>query len=112
MEKIEMEKRLAVWLKNHALADDIAQGLRYVRAVERGEGTEEMGYTLSCNIDAALDIGQIGEKISPEDALTFMKKKIDSARRLITFWEENPKDTNAIFFTKSYNAEDWTGVEV
>jgi hypothetical protein len=40
---------------------------------------------------------------------SFMQEKFDMAKKLIKFWSENPKDTNAVFF---FNECRKHGVEV
>lgn len=104
----ELEKKLAVWFLTHDLAETIQQALDFVRLVEKGETSDEMVGVIERNIN--LKVKMDGE-VTPAKALAFMREKREGAEKLIKLWEGNPKDTNAIFFSRAYKGQDWTGVE-
>jgi hypothetical protein len=93
-----MEKKLAVWLVQRRLARDVDEGLEFAAALERGECTEAMVEANRHNMDAMAKLG----KVTQENLGPYMQEKLAMAKKLIAFWEENPKDTNAIFFFKAY----------
>ena len=90
-----MEKQIAVWLLQRGYADDLEQGIRFAQALEKKECTEEMLDTLGHNIDVYMTVGG---PVTQENLMPFMLDKYRMATKLIKFWLENPKDTNAIFF--------------
>ncbi|MCR5758686.1 MAG: hypothetical protein K6F95_12405 [Selenomonas sp.] len=90
-----MEKQIAVWLVQRGYADDVEQGVRFAEALAKNECTEEMLETLGHNIDIFMTVGG---PITAENLMPFMQEKCNMAKKLIKFWSENPKDTNAIFF--------------
>lgn len=95
MEGIPMEKQLAVWLLQRGYADDLEQGLRFVEALAQNTCTEEMLDTLGHNIEIFMSVG---EPVTAENLLPFMQERYQTAIKLIRFWSESPKDTNAVFF--------------
>lgn len=90
-----MEKQIAVWLLQRGYADNLGQGIRFAQALENKECTEEMLNTLGHNIDVYMNVGG---RVTQENLMPFMLDKYNMANKLIRFWTENPKDTNAIFF--------------
>ncbi len=90
-----MEKQIAVWLVQRGYADNLEQGIRFAQALANNECTEEMLDTLSHNIDVFMTVGG---PVTAENLLPFLLDKYSTATKLIKFWNENPKDTNAIFF--------------
>ena len=90
-----MEKQLAVWLLQRGYADDLEQGLRFVEALAQNTCTEEMLDTLGHNIEVLMNMG---EPVTAENLLPFMQERSQTAIKLIRFWSESPKDTNAVFF--------------
>ncbi|MBP8599524.1 MAG: hypothetical protein KBI24_10035 [Selenomonas sp.] len=90
-----MEKQLAVWLLQRGYADDLEQGLRFVEALAQNTCTEEMLDTLGHNIEIFMSVG---EPVTAENLLPFMQERYQTAIKLIRFWSESPKDTNAVFF--------------
>lgn len=90
-----MEKQIAVWLLQRGYADSLDQGVRFARALEKKEYTEEMLETLGHNLDIYMSLGA---PVTQENLLPFLLDKYSMAVKLIKFWNENPKDTNAIFF--------------
>ncbi len=92
-----MEKKMAVWLKMRGFAETVEQGEEFVRSAQNNETNKELTAVLSKNPDAALNMGG---KVTDENAIKFLREKLATGQRLIGFWEENPKDTNAIFFAR------------
>ena len=90
-----MEKQIAVWLLQRGYAEDLEQGIRFAESLAKDECSEEMLDTLGHNIDVFMTVGG---PITAENLLPFMQEKYAMASKLIKFWSENPKDTNAIFF--------------
>jgi hypothetical protein len=62
--------------------------------------------TLGHNIDVFMTVGG---PVTAENLLPFMQEKYEMAQKLIKFWSENPKDTNAVFF---FNECRKNGVEI
>ena len=104
----KLERQIAVWYLSHEMAEDLRQALDFVRLVEKGEATEEMATVLSKNLDIRL---QLGGNVTADSALKFLQDKRKTAEKLIAMWEENPKDTNAVFFFRDFNAVDWDSVK-
>lgn len=104
----DLEKKIAVWFLTHDLAETLQQALDFVRKVEKNEATEEMAAVLGRNIDVKV---KLGGQVTAETALGFLREKREAAEKLIALWENNPKDTNAIFFLRAYKGQDWTGIE-
>ncbi len=93
-----MEKKLAAWLLQRKLARDTDEALGYAAALLQGQFPEEMFAANERNVNVMKDIGKITrEKFEP-----YIMEKVATAQKMIAFWEENPKDTNAIFFNKTY----------
>lgn len=90
-----MEMQIAVWLLQRGYANNLDQGIRFAQALEKKECTEEMLDTLGHNLDVYMTIGT---PVTQEKLLPFLLDKYGMAIKLIKFWSENPKDTNAIFF--------------
>lgn len=90
-----MERQIAVWLLQRGYAEDLEQGARFAEALAKNECTEEMLEVLGHNIDVFMTVGG---PVTAENLLPFMQEKYSMAQKLIKFWGENPKDTNAIFF--------------
>ncbi len=101
-----MEKLIAVWLLKRGYADDVEQGIRFAEALAKNECTEEMLETLGHNIDVFMTVGG---PVTAENLLPFMQEKYEMAQKLIKFWSDNPKDTNAVFF---FNECRKNGVEI
>lgn len=96
-----MEKKLAVWFLQRHFARNIDEALEFVASLEKGEFTDVMLEANRGNMDLLMELGQItAEKLKP-----YFLDKLATAEKLIAFWAENPKDTNAIFFNKEYNAQ-------
>jgi hypothetical protein len=106
MEGIPMDKQLAIWLMQRGYADDLEQGVRFARALAENECTEEMLDTLGHNIDIFMTVGG---PVTAEKLLPFMQEKYAMAIKLIKFWSENPKDTNAVFFFNECRKHGITG---
>lgn len=90
-----MEKQIAVWLVQRGYADNLEQGIRFAQALANKECTEEMLDALGHNIDVFMSVGG---PVTADNLLPFLLDKYNMAQKLIHFWNENPKDTNAIFF--------------
>ncbi|MBR2214680.1 MAG: hypothetical protein IJ849_02840 [Selenomonadaceae bacterium] len=99
-----MEKELAAWLisKKYAVYPD--QALEFVRALQKGECPAEMVDLVQKNLDLLMEMGG---SITAEKLVPFFQEKLKSAEKLINFWRENPKDTNAVFFHRVYDKIDW-----
>ena len=101
-----MDRQIAVWLLQRGYADDLEQGIRFAEALGKNECTDEMLDTLGHNIDVFMTVGG---PVTAENLLPFMQEKYSMATKLIRFWNENPKDTNAIFFFNECRKQ---GIEV
>ena len=99
-----MEKELAAWLISRKYAVYPDQALEFVRALQRGECPAEMVELLQKNLDLVMELGG---SITTENLVPCFQEKLKSAAKLIAFWHDNPKDTNAVFFHRVYDKIDW-----
>ena len=89
--------QIAVWLLQRGYANDYEQAMRFATNLNDQQCSEEMVNELSKNLDIFMSLGQ---PVTAEKLLAFLTEKVQFATKLIKFWTENPKDTNAIFFFK------------
>ena len=92
-----MKKELAIWLMQKEIAGSIEQGLRFIEAAEKDTYPEGLTEMLSKQFELTLTLGS---PIPEDKALAYLKERMTMGERMIKFWKENPKDTNAIFFFK------------
>jgi len=95
-----MKTKLAVWLVQAKYADSVPQAEEFLSAIQQDTCPPELIDFLKKDMEVLITIGN---PITEEKALAFLQEKLKTAERLIAFWEENPKDTNAIFFLRKYN---------
>ena len=98
-----MDKKLAVWLWSHGFAPTAKDGLIFLEEIRRNSPKEMLSY-FAGSFSARMEMGK---EVTEENVVSFLKEKLKTAQRLIAFWEENPKDTNAIFFFKKYKQVEW-----
>lgn len=95
-----MKTKLAVWLVQKKYAESVPQAEEFLAAIERNECPPELPALLDKDMDIHI---ANGGTVTEETALSFLQEKLKTAKKLIAFWEANPKDTNAIFFLRKYN---------
>ena len=94
-----MKTKLAVWLTQKKIALDVPQAMGFLDAIQKDECPQELLELLEKDLDVRI---AIGSPITKEKALSFLQEKLRTAEKLIAYWEEHPKDTNAIFFLRGY----------
>ncbi len=95
-----MKTKLAVWLVQKKYAESVPQAETFLSAIRQGTCPPGLIDILRKDMDVLI---AVGNPITEEKALAFLQEKLKTAEKLIAFWEENPKDTNAIFFLRKYN---------
>ncbi len=109
------EKELAFWLVKNGWVTSAPQGLRFVRAAEAGECTEEMMDALSMKVllekgsdfFALDDLSKGLPEVHSEEVLELLKKAMGDATKMIEHWHDHPSDTNAKFFRMNLKNVDW-----
>ena len=90
-----MDIKLAAWMVQKEFAENMDEGLSFVKAVKSDSCPESLLKRLQKNIDVIM---AIGKKVTSENAVKFLQNKFKDAEKMIAFWEANPKDTNAVFY--------------
>lgn len=94
-----MKTKLAVWLAQKKFAENVPQALTFMDSIAKNECPPELLQRVQKDLDTRIAIGVITE----ETVLAFLQEKLKTAEKLIAYWEEHPKDTNAIFFLRRYH---------
>ena len=94
-----MKTKLAIWFTQKKFALDVPQALEFIESIRKDQCPPELIDILRRDIDIRL---AIGDPLTEKKVLSFLQEKLRTAEKLIPYWEEHPKDTNAIFFLKGY----------
>ena len=94
-----MKTKLAVWLTQKKLAEDVPQALSFIDTIRSNECPSEILEHIKKDLDMRI---ALGDPITEEKVLSFLQEKLKTAEKLIVYWEDHPKDTNAIFFLRRY----------
>ncbi len=95
-----MKTKLAVWLAQKKFAENVPQALDFLDSLAKDECPPELFDRIQKDLDARI---AIGEPLTEKAVLAFLHEKLRTAEKLIAYWEEHPKDTNAIFFLRRYH---------
>ncbi len=110
------EKSIAFWILQKGIALSPQQSLRFLKAAENNQCTQEIIDALTVKIlfDKNITTEQIGDlsyelpTISNEEIMSYLNQAIQTAKSRLELWREMPRDTNARFFYSNLKRVDWS----